>query len=445
MSQRTRILAEIWGYRGWRITAAFFEWPDGRRVQMLPNTPQPGTKLVLRVERRWSPRCSNCGAICRTLHALSRVARRWQDLPWASHSVGIEATPARVACDRCGECPVEMLAWADPYQRQTQRLQQHLALQSASMPIMHVAVLYGMSWSTVRRAEGLALARWNATRPPVPLRQGGIDEKYLGRRHKRAYRYFTIVSNLETGEPIWIGPGRDEKTVATWLLTLSAAQKAEIKLFAADMHWPFEKAIRSDLQLAHVAYVHDPFHVMKRAGKALDDIRKDTFFRAGAELRAVGRGARWLVLRAWENCNDKQQDELRRLFAYNGQLARAYQIVEELRTVLGAPDRASMEVGFERILRRTQMRRHKHLRKLHESLREHREAIMALGEFRPPTGRIEALNNNWETLVRRARGYRDYDYMLLKLRFMTANPVRTSSGTQRFLALGMQPPHRQVA
>lgn len=53
----------------------------------------------------------------------------------------------------------------------------------------------------------------------------------------------------------------------------------------------------------------------------------------------------------------------------------------------------------------------------------------------PHTGRIEALNNNWEALVRRARGYRDHQYLLLKLRFMTANPVRTEDGAKRFLAL----------
>ena len=35
------------------------------------------------------------------------------------------------------------------------------------------------------------------------------------------------------------------------------------------------------------------------------------------------------------------------------------------------------------------------------------------------TGRIEALNNNWETLVRRGRGYRDLNGMFRKLRFMT--------------------------
>ena len=52
MSQRTRILAEIFGYRGWRITEAFFEWADGSRAVLLPNTPMGTTRLVLRVKRR---------------------------------------------------------------------------------------------------------------------------------------------------------------------------------------------------------------------------------------------------------------------------------------------------------------------------------------------------------------------------------------------------------
>ncbi len=444
MSQRTRILAEILGYRGWRITEAFFEWPDGSRAVLPPNTPMGTTKLVLRVERRWLPRCSSCGAICRKVHAQLK-RRRWRDLAWAEHQVEIETEPIRVACPRCGCCPVEMVAWADSYQRQTRRLQQHLALKAASMPTMHVAVLHGLDWSTVRRAEGHALARWDATRPPVPLRHVGVDEKWLGRRHKLKHQYVTIVSNLDTGEPIWIGPGRDEATLAAWLATLTPAQKAAIELVAADMHRPYYNAIRADAGLAHAAFAHDPFHVMKRAGEALSEMRKDTFFRASAELRSVGRGTRWLILRPWERCNAGQQATLKRIFSYNQQLARAYQIVEELRVVLHAPDRASMEIGFERILRRTQLRKHKHLRKLHESLLEHREGILALAEFRPATGRIEALNNNWETLVRRGRGYRDYQYMLLKLRFMTANPVRTIDGTQRFLALGLPQPQRWVA
>src|SRR5437870_13639808 len=104
------------------------------------------------------------------------------------------------------------------------------------MPTMHVAVLHGLSWSTVHRAEYRALERWDATRPPVSLHQVGVDEKYLGRRHKRAFRYHTIVSNLETGEPIWTEPGPDEKALSAWLGTLGPTQKVVRGFFASAVH-----------------------------------------------------------------------------------------------------------------------------------------------------------------------------------------------------------------
>jgi transposase len=62
------------------------------------------------------------------------------------------------------------------------------------------------------------------TRPAIVLRHVGVDEKWLGRRHKLEHKYVTIVSNLETGEPVWIGKGRSEKTLRGWLLSLTGEQ-----------------------------------------------------------------------------------------------------------------------------------------------------------------------------------------------------------------------------
>ena len=108
------------------------------------------------------------------------------------------------------------------------------------------------------------------------------------------------------------------------------------------MHEPFKKAVRDDPGLAHAAVVHDQFHITKRAGEAVTELRRAVFFRAGPELRAIGKGTRWLVLRSWERSSEEQRDQLRTLFRLNGKLGRAYQLVEELRAVLRAPDRATL-------------------------------------------------------------------------------------------------------
>ena len=96
-----------------------------------------------------------------------------------------------------------------------------------------------------------------------------------------------------------------------------------------------------------------------------------------------------------------------------------------------------MELGLEQVLRRTAGHANVPMRKLHNTLARRFDAIAALGEHRPPTGRIEALNNNWETLVRRGRGYRDFPGMMRLLRFMVAHPIRRSGDIERFLALGI--------
>lgn len=445
MGRRAQKLTQILGFEGFKVVSSHFEDAAGTVVEPVGGFAMiAGTRLVLGVARRWLPRCGQCfGACGRTHDRLG--ARRWEDRTWGDHPVVIEYAPVRVKCTRCDATPVELVAWADRGQRQTRRLQQYLAVLCASMPTSHVAAMHGLSWSTVTRAEEAALTRWSATRTKPPLRHVGVDEKWLGRRHKLAFKYLTIVSNLETGEPLWIGYGRSEATLASWLATLSTEDKRALVLFAMDMHRPFFNAVRNDADLVHVAIVHDPFHVIKRAGDALDELRRQAFFRASEHERAVGRGTRFLVLRSWEKSTTEQRANLRLLFHFNSLLGRAYQIVEELREVLKAPDAASLTLGLHRILRRTASRRVTPLRKLHESLRNHFTEIVALGEYRPATGRTEALNNNWETLVRRGHGYRNHQYLLLKLAFMTANPLRTDDGLKRFQALGMPTPHAKAA
>src|SRR2546425_10813033 len=46
------------------------------------------------------------------------------------------------------------------------------------------------------------LRRWAAARPPTPGRYLGVDEIFLGK-----IKFLTVVSDLETREPLWDGPG----------------------------------------------------------------------------------------------------------------------------------------------------------------------------------------------------------------------------------------------
>jgi transposase len=320
LGQRAKILTQILGIPGWNVCEAYFEWkPDvlgetWARVDLRLN-PDPSpweARLILTLSRRLTAKCSICGRRCPRRHCRTKL-RRFRDLSWSSFEVWLEYEPERVVCDHCHKKPVEWLPFADPYQHETTRFQQNLTVEAASMPILHVAERHGLSWSTVRRIEEQAIIRWEGTRPVKTLRMVGIDEKYLGRRGRSPHRFVTIISDLETGEPIWFGYGRDEATVKRWLDTLTQEQKANIVLFAMDMHEAFWNAINNDRLLNHAAIVHDPFHVLKRANEAVDELRRAVFFRAGTEMREIGRGTRWLFLQANEKCTKRQKKTLKRL------------------------------------------------------------------------------------------------------------------------------------
>ena len=434
MRQRNVRLTQLFGFEGWKITRSWFENEAGVRLLGKHCCPRHKLRLIVVLERVCAARCSRCGRARQKNHEYTKT-RRWRDLPALGLSTWIEATPLRVKCTHCPGAHVEALPFANPVARMTRRFEQQLTVESSGSSVAHTAAMHGLSWGSVHRAEQAALLRWSASRAEPPLELAGIDEKYLGRRGKWPERYVTIVSNLATGEPVWWGFGRREETVQRWLSTLTDKQKAGLILAAMDMHDPFRRAIQGDPKLAHVQVVHDPFHVTKRANDAVDELRRQVFFRAGKELRGVGRGARWLFLKAEEKLSAEQKRHLDGLLRYNKVLARAYQVKEELRHVLRSATREDMEAGLSHILRRIQLKRHKPLRSLHDSLHKHRERTLALAEHRPPTGRIEALNNNWETLVRRGRGYRNLPHLFLKLRFSIAYPIRTHGAIGRFLAL----------
>jgi transposase len=66
-----------------------------------------------------------------------------------------------------------------------------------------------------------------------------VDEIYLGKRQK----FFTVVSNLETGEPLWFGADRKEETLDEFFgKQLSAFQRGRIKAACVDMWEPYTRA-----------------------------------------------------------------------------------------------------------------------------------------------------------------------------------------------------------
>jgi transposase len=282
------------------------------------------SRMTIRIERRGARRypCSGCGR--RTARVRSARDRTWDDVPWAAHPVTLVYAQRRVRCRHCG-IRTEQVDFADAKARVTRRLRQQIGVDCQSMPTSHAAVRHGVSWGKARRAEHAFLREWDAQRPRRRPRYLGADEIHRGKKHK----FYTVLSDLVHGEVIGLAKDRTEESVAGLLTTcLNARQRGAVEAVCTDMHRPYVNAVAHQLPTAEVVF--DKFHVLQHAGAALDAVRRQEFFRAGAVMRAFGRGKRWLLLRRWKTVRGSKRGELQQLFAANRRLFKAYVLREQL-------------------------------------------------------------------------------------------------------------------
>jgi len=69
MGQRTKILTQIVGVRGWKVMTHRWEGPDGATIIPVAGYEVPSdARLVLVMSRRWAARCAKCLAICGGCH-----------------------------------------------------------------------------------------------------------------------------------------------------------------------------------------------------------------------------------------------------------------------------------------------------------------------------------------------------------------------------------------
>jgi transposase len=386
-------------------------------------------RLTIRIERRGVRRytCRGCGRC--TGRIRSSRDRTWDDLPWAAHHVTLVYPQRRLVCRSCG-IRTERIEFADPKARVTRRLRQQIGVDCQSMPTSHAAVRHEVSWGKARRAEKAFLAEWDRTRVKRQPRHIGLDEIQRG----KGQRFWTVLSDVVHGEVIGLRQDRSEAT-ATALLAedLTGRQRGAITAVCTDMHRPYMNAVGAVLAKAEIVF--DKFHVLQHASAALDEVRRQEFFRAGPVMREHGRGKRWLLLRRWKTVRGSKRVELETLFAANRRLFKAYVLREQLDrlwTYKTRPGVLNFLMGWFKALR---WQRLPEMEQLGDFLLKHIEGIAAYCDHPVRFGVVESINTTIKAVLRRARGMRDKEMLLLKLKWATAHPIRSARDLARFLTV----------
>ncbi len=257
-------------------------------------------------------------------------------------------------------------------------------------------------WARGLRAEftcgllgGLDIERAvpRGTGPPGVVLSCGAD---------KGQQFWTVLSDAAHGEVIGVRKNRDE-TSATALLTqeLTARQRAAVTAVCTDMHRPYLKAGGTVLKQA--AIVFDKFHVLQHASAALDEVRRQAFFRAGAVLREHGRGKRWLLLRRWKTVRGSKRAELHTRFAANRRLFKAYVLREQLDRLWTYKTRPGVSYVLLRWIKALRCQRLPEMERLGDFLFPHIEGIAAYCDHPVRFGVVVSIDITIKAVRRRGR------------------------------------------
>jgi len=361
--------------------------------------------------------CRGCGISTQATQGTPRE-RRVRDLPWGPWTVWLVVEVHTVACRRCGRRR-EQLPFLAGTGHRTRRYEAAVARDCGDAAVRRVAARWGLAAETVRLIDKRALQQWAAARPRPRLRYLGVDEIFLGKTTK----FLTVVSNLETREPLWMGKERKRETLDRFFAeALPPARRWRVTAVCVDMWEPFRLSLKAHLPRARIIY--DKFHVLKHANEAVEETRRTEFFRKGGYLRGLVRGKRWLLLTRWHHLRRDQRATLQALFAVNRRLAKAYLLREQLERLWHYTYEGAARRFLTTWLQALRWQRLPAFQTFAGTLLRHLDGILAYCHVKVPFGVVEAINGNIRALLRRGRGYRDHAYLLLKVQRSTAEGRR---------------------
>ncbi|MGH8826471.1 MAG: ISL3 family transposase [Jiangellaceae bacterium] len=372
-------------------------------------------------------RCGLCGRRSPGYDA-GEQRRRWRALDLGTVRAVLEADAPRVRCGEHGVV-VASVPWARHDAGHTYAFDETVAWLVTQSSKSTVTELMRIAWRTVGSIVTRVWADVDARCDRLAgLRRIGIDEI----SDKKGHKYLMVVVDHDTRRLVWAAPGRTSTTVREFFDLLGPERCAQITHVSADGADFIDSIVAATCPGAVRAA--DPFHVVKWAGEALDEVRRgawndaralarsepkrargrppaDAAPRPGSERAKALKGARYSLWKNPENLSENQRIKLAWIAATDPKLYRAYLLKEGLRLIFTMPYAAAVE-ALERWISWARRCRIPSFVKLQKSIVKHRARILAAIEHNLSNGLIESTNTKIRLITRMAFGFKSPEALI---------------------------------
>jgi len=377
----------------------------GYKLSVLENRKQVVIGLK---SRRKTGDCPHCNK--RSSHIEDEYERTIRDLDLAGKQCFLTFKQKKIHCS-CGYRGLEKISFVQKLRRVTVRMETYVVSLCEAMSLKDVSLTTGLDWKTVKNIDRAYLKSTLPDISKLDIRRIAIDEIAIMKGHK----YFTIIRDYDSGLAIKILFGRAYEETAKALDSLGKEKLAKIEYASLDMWYPYIKAIREKCPNAKLVF--DKFHVVKKVNEALDKVRKKEFNHAEKEERINMKHKRFIILKKGGNLKREEREELKVLMESNAKLYKAYLLKEQIMSVFD-DKKSTFEQIKERIIAWFENILSNEMEEFYEvvnTMRRFFDGILNYFRYGMTNSIAEGFNTKINVIKRRAYGFSDIEYFMLKI------------------------------
>jgi len=364
-------------------------------------------KNILILENRNYPVCPHC----KQTYMFAVKDKRFQtieDLSAFGKRTFLRIHKRRINCE-CGYKGTEYLECMDEYQQQTNRYQKWIYAFCKRMTGLDVARLFGISKHTVYRLDKKGIKKELAEQEELKPKAISIAE--ISR--KKGHRYMTIISAPILKKIIFIAKERKTSDITPFFKKKGEKWCKNIAFATMDA-WPaFRKAVKKYCKNAVICFDH--FHLAQHFGKAIDKLRIAETRKAAKNEREVYKGTRWLLLKNPENLKDDQRTALADLLKINENLYTAYLLRGEFRQIFKGETAHSRLIRLSLWIKKSNAVNIPEIKKFVHKIIKWKQYIENSLRYNYSNSFAEGINVKIRVIQRMAYGYKDFEYLKLKI------------------------------
>ena len=350
---------------------------------------------------------------CRSQEVIKKgcKTRRFRMQPVGKRQMFVSINNQRIrrkSCNFLGYLPLSFVSQKKA--RYTKMFEQYvLTLLKESMTMLSVARLLKISWNTVKDIYKRRLKK-RFMRPSLKaVTHIGIDEIYCGKK----MGFLTVVIDLKTSAVIYTERGKKASSLDNFW-KMKKKSKTKIVAIATDMGAAYISSAKSHAPDATL--VIDRFHVVKLMNDKLSTLRRRLQNACGEKDKHLLKNTRWLLVGNRENLDESAQERLAKALEMNEPLTMMYMMKERLRLLWTQKTKGVAIQWLECWIEEAIASGLKELKTMAKTLEKHKEGILAYYDERISSGKVEGVNNRIKTMIKSAYGYRDREFLELKIK-----------------------------